>query len=243
MNILITNDDGPLAIGLCVLRCAVRRVFPRARLVVLTPRNGEGGKSLSVTTSGKKVDVEGSGLEHFVGDATPADLIYLALGSADLFLDEGEQFDLVLAGVNHGENVGMDIFHSGTVGMAMLASGLFQVPAVAFSQQIPYPVASQDESLFCTSLEWLHQVLSNQILEEGMCWNINFPSSPARGLKLCRASMYSRFRPTIQPKNKAPGGDVYELEQGYVTCVQLRPAAISCHNRFGQATAHFLDAN
>lgn len=242
MNILITNDDGPLAVGLFVLQCAARRVFPHARLVTLTPQRGEGGKSLSVTTCGKEVVVEGTGLAHFVRDATPADLIYLALGSSHLFLDEGEQFDLVLAGVNHGENVGMDVYHSGTVGMAMLASGFFQVPAFAFSQQIPYPVASHDESLFRTSLEWLHKLLSHQTPESGMCWNINFPSSPARGLKLCGASMYSRFRPAIQLQNKTPGGDVYELERGYVTCVQLRPAAISWQNDPAQAATYLTNA-
>jgi 5'-nucleotidase len=229
VNILITNDDGPLAAGLLVLQCAVKRVFPDAKVVTLTPQSGEGGKSLSVTPYKHKIVSEGIALPHLDGTITPADLIYLALGSPHLFLDEGEQFDLVLAGVNHGENVGMDVFHSGTVGMAMLASGLFEVPALAFSQQITYPTISDTETTFRTAAEWLPQLLSFPIPQRGMCWSINFPASAAIDIILCDISMYSRFHPSLQRHNKASGGDAYELEQGFITCVPLRLEAITWH--------------
>jgi 5'/3'-nucleotidase SurE len=227
MNILITNDDGPLAAGLLILQCAAKRVFPDARIVTLTPQNGEGGKSLSVTPSSRNI-AEGKPLAC-AGNITPADLIYLALGSSHLFLEDGEQFDLVLSGVNHGENVGMDVFHSGTVGMAMLASGLFAVPALAFSQQIPYPAISHDETLFRTAAEWLPRLLTFPTPQRGMCWSINFPAFTAIDIKLCDISMYSRFHPSIQRHDKAEGGDMYELEQGYITCVPLRLEAITWH--------------
>jgi 5'/3'-nucleotidase SurE len=135
----------------------------------------------------------------------------------------------VLLGVNHGENVGMDVFHSGTVGMAMLASGLFRVPALAFSQQIPYPAISHDETLFRTAAEWLPRLLTFPTPQRGMCWSINFPAVTAIDIKLCDISMYSRFHPSIQRHNKTEGGDMYELEKGHITCVPLRLEAITWH--------------
>jgi broad specificity polyphosphatase/5'/3'-nucleotidase SurE len=94
MNILITNDDGPLAVGLFVLQCAAKHIFPDARIVTLRPGSGEGGKSLSVTPSTPKIVADETLLPHSVRVITPADLIYLALGSSHLFLNEGERFDL-----------------------------------------------------------------------------------------------------------------------------------------------------
>jgi 5'/3'-nucleotidase SurE len=228
MNILITNDDGPLAAGLLILQCAAKRVFPDAKIVTLTPQSGEGGKSLSVTPSYRNIVAKEQPLAH-AGNITPADLIYLALGSSHLFLEDGEQFDLVLTGVNYGENVGMDVFHSGTVGMAMLASGLFEVPALAFSQQVPYPSIAHDEYVFRTAAEWLPRLLTFPSPQRGMCWSINFPAFTTIDIKLCDISMYSRFHPSIRRHNKTEGGDMYELEQGYITCVPLRLEAITWH--------------
>jgi broad specificity polyphosphatase/5'/3'-nucleotidase SurE len=64
MNILITNDDGPLAAGLLILQCAAKRVFPDAKIVTLTPQIGEGGKSLSVTPSSRKIAAEAQPLAY-----------------------------------------------------------------------------------------------------------------------------------------------------------------------------------
>jgi hypothetical protein len=62
-----------------------------------------------------------------------------------------------------------------------------------------------------------------------MCWSINFPAFTVNDIKLCDISMYSRFHPSIEPQNKREGGDMYELEQGYITCVPLRLEAITWH--------------
>jgi hypothetical protein len=111
----------------------------------------------------------------------------------------------------------------------MLASGLFEVPALAFSQQIPYPSIAHDETLFRTAAEWLPRLLTFPTPQRGMCWSINFPAFTVNDLKLCDISMYSRFHPSIQRHNKTEGGDTYELEQGYITCVPLRLEAITWH--------------
>ena len=49
MNILIANDDGPVAYGLTVLQCAARVAFPDARIVTIAPHIGQGGLSLAIT--------------------------------------------------------------------------------------------------------------------------------------------------------------------------------------------------
>jgi len=115
VNILITNDDGPEAHGLGVLKRAVKAVYPEARIVTLTPRLGQGGQGLAITPlTAEALPVEQIEPGFFVCDGKPADLIYVGLGLPQLFLPEG-QFDLVLTGVNHGHNVGMDVFHSGDI--------------------------------------------------------------------------------------------------------------------------------
>ena len=121
MNILITNDDGPGAYGLEVLQGAVQAVYPEARIVTLTQKQGRGGQGLAITpVDAEALPIETVEPDVYICDGTPADLIYAGVGMSRRFLADG-QFDLVLTGVNHGHNVGMDVFHSGTVGMAMLA--------------------------------------------------------------------------------------------------------------------------
>ncbi len=224
MNILIANDDGPEAAGIKVLRRAAEIVHPNARIVSLMPKTGVGGKGLSITPGEQELTLQRLTPHEYVCDGTPAHLIYFALGSPRRFLPQG-QFDLVLTGLNHGENVGMDVFHSGTVGMAMLASGYFGVPAFAFSQQMSDE--PMQDHLFRTATEWLPILLALPQLRNGRCWNINFPVQPAEGCRLCHVSMYSysRFRADLHVHNKHAGGDVAELERGYVTCVLLRPEA------------------
>src|SRR5207248_4052022 len=126
-------DDGADSEGLKALRTATKAVYPDATIVTFVPRNPMGGQGLSVTPQLLDEFVVEEVADHlYVCDARPADLIYLSLGEPERFLKKG-RFDLVLTGINHGENIGMDVFHSGTVGMAMLASTFFGTTAVAFS--------------------------------------------------------------------------------------------------------------
>jgi 5'/3'-nucleotidase SurE len=156
--------------------------------------------------------------QFYVSDAKPADLIYLGLGQPKRFLKNG-CFDLVLTGINHGENIGMDVFHSGTVGMAMLASTFFETTAVAFSQQ------GNEKTMSSRQLKarsaFIIGFLKSEPKSAAKCWNVNFPAMDPVGWKICSVANHSRFRPFKAEKRKHEGCDVVELERGFIVVSPL----------------------
>lgn len=228
MNILIANDDGPDAEGLDVLRTATKAAYPNATIVIISPKHPMGGQGLSVTP--RLLDdflVEKIAARFYLCDGKPADLIYLALGQPERFLQKGT-FDLVLTGINHGENIGMDVFHSGTVGMAMLASTFFGTAAVAFSHQIDEPMFEILPSK--GNIDFITSFLKSEAKSETKCWNVNFPAKPPIGWKICSVARHSRFRPFRAEERKHLGCDVTELERGFISlsplCLSVVPPLI-----------------
>src|SRR5689334_168131 len=130
MRILVTNDDGLHAPGLRALTRAATRV---GEVVVVAPATDQSGQSAALglrqPIRAERVAVEpplGVG-EVFAVHATPATCVILACSQLS-----PRPFDLVLSGVNHGPNVGADVWYSGTVGAARAAC-LLGIPAVAVS--------------------------------------------------------------------------------------------------------------
>lgn len=124
--ILLCNDDGYRAKGLRTLGVALRRV---ADVVVCAPETEKSAMSHSLTLHRplrlRRVD-EGV----FALDGTPADCVYVALHSEGRVLPRRP--DLVVSGINHGLNLGSDVFYSGTVAAAR-EGALRGVPAMAAS--------------------------------------------------------------------------------------------------------------
>jgi 5'-nucleotidase len=123
--ILVANDDGVHARGLRTLREAMM-LLGDVVTVAPTSEQSAGSHSLTLSRPLRHREVE-DGI-HAV-DGTPADCIYVALYRAG-FLPRWP--DLVVSGINHGYNLGTDVFYSGTVAAAREAA-LRGVPAMAFS--------------------------------------------------------------------------------------------------------------
>jgi 5'-nucleotidase len=132
LNVLLTNDDGIEADGLQALRRALLEL-EGVRLVVIAPDGNRSAMARSITTRRPLWVEEVSFADGTVGyatDGTPVDCVRLArLGLVDDF-----EADLVVAGVNHGANLGDDITYSGTVAAA-LEGVVLGLPAIAASQQ------------------------------------------------------------------------------------------------------------
>src|SRR6059036_1484851 len=132
MRVLLTNDDGIEAAGLQALRRALLEV-PEVDLAVIAPDGNRSAMARSITTRRplwvQEVDF-GDGTHGYATDGTPVDCVRLA----NLGLIEGFKADLVVAGINHGSNLGDDITYSGTVAAALEAIVL-GLPGVAVSQQ------------------------------------------------------------------------------------------------------------
>jgi 5'-nucleotidase len=132
LNVLLTNDDGIEAEGLQEMRRALLAV-EGVRLAVIAPDGNRSAMARSITTRRPlwvaEVPFE-DGTVGYATDGTPVDCVRLA----SLGLVDGFKTDLVVAGINHGANLGDDITYSGTVAAA-LEGVVLGIPAIAVSQQ------------------------------------------------------------------------------------------------------------
>jgi 5'-nucleotidase len=125
MKVLVTNDDGIMAEGLASL--ALWAQDQGHQVMVVAPTRNASGQSGAISLS-KPLTVMEVKNGHWAVGGTPADCVRIALG----FL--GFHPDLVLSGINHGANLGLDVHASGTVGAARMAA-IRGIPAVAVSAQ------------------------------------------------------------------------------------------------------------
>jgi 5'-nucleotidase len=132
MQVLLTNDDGIEADGLQALRRALLEV-PGIELAVIAPDGNRSAFARMITTRRplwvQEVPFE-DGTTGFATDGTPVDCVRLG----KLGLIEDFDAELVVAGINHGSNLGDDITYSGTVAAALEALVL-GIPGIAVSQQ------------------------------------------------------------------------------------------------------------
>jgi 5'-nucleotidase len=168
--ILLTNDDGIQAEGLNALKKAL---MPFTRTVIVAPAMERSASSHSITLQRplryKKIDAD-----VFSLDGTPADCVYMALYS-DCFLPIRP--DLVLAGINHGLNLGTDIFYSGTVGAAREAA-IHGVSAMALSYDDTERFEQVADLSARLTLTLLDAVRSS---ERAALLNVNVPKGSIKG--------------------------------------------------------------
>jgi len=124
MRILISNDDGYLAPGINALAEALA---PVADIVVVAPDSNRSGASNSLSLD-RPLSVTKAANGFYFVNGTPTDCVHVALTA---LLDVRP--DLVVSGINNGQNMGDDTLYSGTVAAATEAF-LFGIPAIAFSQ-------------------------------------------------------------------------------------------------------------
>lgn len=127
MRILISNDDGYLAPGINALAGALADI---AEIVVVAPDSNRSGASNSLSLD-RPLSVNRAANGFYFVNGTPTDCVHVALTG---LLDYRP--DLVVSGINNGQNMGDDTLYSGTVAAATEAY-LFGIPAIAFSQVNP----------------------------------------------------------------------------------------------------------
>lgn len=132
LTILVSNDDGVDSEGLDLLVEALATI-PNVELTVVAPATNQSGTSDRTTPGGvtSAASTTASGVEAVAVDGFPADAVRVALDELDL------DPDLVVSGINEGQNVGPLAGLSGTVGVARTAvrDG---IPAVAVSGGLAY---------------------------------------------------------------------------------------------------------
>ena len=175
--ILISNDDGVWAKGIKEL---IRFLRPLGEIVVMAPdaaRSGS-GCALSVT---RPVCYEWLSEEPGVKvcscSGTPVDCIKLACSAV---LDR--EPDLIAGGINHGDNSGINVHYSGTMGL-VIEGCLKGIPSIGFSLCDHTPDAD------FRPLETYVRRITSVVLEYGLpsrtCLNVNFPRGEIKGVRVC----------------------------------------------------------
>jgi 5'-nucleotidase len=171
MRILITNDDGIHAPGLALLERIAKTLSDD--IFVVAPEYDQSGvaHSLSINDPLRLRKISG---RHFAVKGTPTDCVIMGVRR----LLDGIKPDLVLSGVNNGQNVAEDITYSGTVAGALEGANL-GLPSIALSQD--YGPVGRDEA-FWECAETHASGLIGKILAEGIppgtVINVNFPACP-----------------------------------------------------------------
>lgn len=166
MNFLVTNDDGIDAEGLAALFAAATEL---GTATIVAPAGPQSGVSHTVTTDAP-LRVTAHGPDRFAVHGTPADCARIGL------LRLAPQADWVLSGINHGGNLGADVYYSGTVA-AVREAVLHGWTGIAFSQygrrDVPFD--------WPRAVGWAIRVVRD-LLEtppgRGEFYSVNFPHLP-----------------------------------------------------------------
>ncbi len=228
MKILLSNDDGYQAEGLAALALALSDM---AELTIVAPDRNQSGASHSLTLETPlRVARTRDGIYYVNG--TPTDCVHLAITG---LLDH--EPDMVIAGINHGANLGDDVLYSGTVAAAV--EGRFLgLPAIAVS------LAGQNPRCFDTAgqaIRTLLQRLQQESLSSDTVLNVNVPDVPfadITGFEATRLGYRHRSEPVVEttdPKGRpvfwvgaagagqdaGPGTDFHAIEQRRVSVTPL----------------------
>jgi 5'-nucleotidase len=229
MHILLSNDDGYLAQGLITLADCLR---PHAQITVVAPDKNRSAASNSLTL---EMPLRATELENgFIKvDGTPTDCVHLAITGLLNY-----EPDMVFAGINHGSNLGDDVWYSGTVAAA--TEGRFLgLPAVAISLAASDPIHFDTAGAVAVKLL---KMLSSNPLPKDTLLNVNVPDialKDIKGFQATRLGQRHKSEPIIKardPRGRSiywvgppgaeqdagPGTDFFAINAGYVSITPLQ---------------------
>ncbi|MDB5599589.1 MAG: surE [Xanthobacteraceae bacterium] len=176
MRILVTNDDGIHAPGLEVCIEIARALSDDVWIVA--PETDQSGVAHSLSLNDPLRLREVSDKRYAV-KGTPTDCVIM--GARHILVDHKP--DLVLSGVNRGQNVAEDVTYSGTIAGAIEGT-ILGIPSIALSQA--YGPASREKPHWDTGIRHAPDLI-RQLLAEGLprdvLININFPDCPPDAVK------------------------------------------------------------
>ena len=244
MRILVTNDDGINAPGLQVLvDIAHDLAGPDGEVWVVAPAFEQSGVAHCISFTHPMM-IAKLAERRFAAEGSPADCVLAGLH--DVLKDTPP--DLVLSGINRGNNSGQNALYSGTLGGAMEAA-LQGLPAIALSQFYGPANNTLDDPFEAARAHGLGVIRS--VLAANPCsgqdyrlfYNINFPPVPGgdvKGVRVApqgyRPGTHFGVEPHHAPSGKrflwikggdqqvasAPGSDVAINLQGFISVTPMR---------------------
>lgn len=176
--ILVSNDDGIMAKGISEL---VKFLRTLGEIVVMAPDAPRSGSASALTVTQPvhyKLVKQEVGVTVYKCSGTPTDCIKLAWHTV---LDRKP--DLVVGGINHGDNSATNVHYSGTMGV-VIEGCLNGVPSIGFS------LCNHDMGADFEAAGPYIRKIAAMVLEKGLppltCLNVNFPDTPdIKGIKVC----------------------------------------------------------
>ncbi|MDO5658347.1 MAG: 5'/3'-nucleotidase SurE [Paracoccus sp. (in: a-proteobacteria)] len=251
MRILITNDDGINAPGLAVAQeIATELAGPSGEIWVVAPAFEQSGVAHCISYAHPTM-VARLAPRRYAAEGSPADCVLAAL--YDVMADAPP--DLVISGVNAGNNSGENAMYSGTVGGAMEAA-LQGLPAIALSQYMGPETAALDDPFEAARQHGARVI--RRLLDHGdwesdadfrLFYNINFPplgAASVAGLKVApqgrRRDVQMGMMPYVAPNGRrflwvkggpqngpaTEGSDVAANLSGFISVTPMR-ADLTCH--------------
>ena len=209
MRILITNDDGINAPGLKTLtHIAEELAGPDGEVWTVAPAFEQSGVGHCISYTHPFMTIK-MGERRFAAEGSPADCVLA--GVHDVMKDTPP--DLVLSGVNRGNNSAENTLYSGTIGGAMEAA-LQGLPALALSQYLGpqnFDIADPFEASAQHGAKVIRDILNaapDNPSDYGLFYNLNFPPVPAQAVKGTRVvaqGMRAGTRFAVEPHSSPSG--------------------------------------
>jgi 5'-nucleotidase len=228
MKILISNDDGYLAPGIIALANALT---PIAEIVVVAPDSNRSGSSNSLTLD-RPLSVHRAENGFYFVNGTPSDCVHVALTGMLNFRP-----DLIVSGINQGQNMGDDTLYSGTVAAAT-EGFLFGIPSIAFSQ------VSKGWDELDAAAKVAREIVERRFdnLPQPYLLNVNIPNLPYSQLKPALATRLGKrhvsesviktqdphgreiywIGPAGAAKDASEGTDFHAIANGHVSITPLQ---------------------
>ena len=210
--ILISNDDGYHAKGINSL---VQMLKGMGDIIVCAPESARSGYSRAFSTTTltlkhrRHEDYEGTTIDVWSCSGTPVDCVKMAYAKVC-----PRKADILIGGINHGDNASTNAHYSGTVGI-VVEGALKRIPSVAFS------LCDYSEDADFAPLAPYVQGMVRQVLRlglpRGVCLNVNFPLTPEfAGVKMCRMAP-GTWTNEVEKCHHPRGYDYYWLTGEYVS--------------------------
>jgi 5'-nucleotidase len=238
VRFLVTNDDSYASPGLYLL---YRAALDLGEVLVFSTESPRSviGHTITLSRPLRVYRMRVRGIEIYLTDGTPVDVVHLAMNVLRY------KPDIVLSGVNVGENLSLQhIFYSGTVAAA-IESAVMGVPAIAFSADVESFEEMETAEMEGIAMRYLRKIIdvvSKYGLPEGVdLLNVNIPNPRRfRGcVEVTRASRVrwlSSYEGRRDPSGRPyywlsmsrvaaePGTDVYAAE--VMGCISVTPLSI-----------------
>jgi 5'-nucleotidase len=230
--IMVVNDDGITAPG---IRSLISYMLDIGEVFVVAPNKSMSGMGHAITIDStlRFTKHDGvRGVEEYSCTGTPVDCVKFGTEVAA----NGRTVDLIVSGINHGQNSSINVIYSGTMSAA-IEGAIEGIPSIGFS------LCNHSLDADFSACEEIVKSIVRKTLEKGTlknyCLNVNIPAIPAaeiKGVKICRqakafwekdfqerkdpmGNSYYWLAGKFNNQDKGTDTDIWALENNYVSVV------------------------